>query len=56
VEGNGLIGADGYYHILVILHQPTNEFIIPNSLYSNSDATYSAVTEESEIARIVIFQ
>jgi hypothetical protein len=31
VVGNGLIGATGYYHILVIPHQPMNEFVIPNS-------------------------
>jgi hypothetical protein len=31
VEGNGLIGATGDYHILGIPHQRINEFAIPNS-------------------------
>jgi hypothetical protein len=31
VERNGLIGATGYYHILVIPQQRTNEVVIPNS-------------------------
>jgi hypothetical protein len=51
VERNGLIGAIGYYHILVIPHQPANEFIIRIALHSNFDAIYSAVTGQSQIAR-----
>jgi hypothetical protein len=31
VEGNGLIGATGYYHILAIPHYPMNELLRPDS-------------------------
>jgi hypothetical protein len=30
MEGSNLIGAPGSYHILVISHQPTSEFVILN--------------------------
>jgi hypothetical protein len=32
VEDNGLIVAASYYHIVAIPHQPTEEFVNPNSL------------------------
>jgi hypothetical protein len=56
VEGNDLIGATGYYHILVIPHQPKNEFIIPNSLHYSLNAIYNAIPGQSQIRRVVIFQ
>jgi hypothetical protein len=36
---NGLIGVTGYYNILAISHQPTNEFMSPDNLYSNLDGS-----------------
>jgi hypothetical protein len=54
VEGNGLIGAAGDCHVLAVSHRPTNEFVIPKSLHSNLDATYSAVTGQPQIARVII--
>jgi hypothetical protein len=30
VEGNGLVGVTGSYHILAIPHQPTNALISPD--------------------------
>jgi hypothetical protein len=44
VEGTGLIGATGYYHILAIPHQHTNELISTGVLDFNLDGSYSAAT------------
>jgi hypothetical protein len=51
VEGNGLIGAAGYYHILGIPHWLTNEFVIPNNFTFKFrwclQCTYRTITDRA---------
>jgi hypothetical protein len=56
VNGNGLIGASGYSHILAISHQPMEELVDPDTvLHSDLYENYSSTTGQIQIQRFVIF-
>jgi hypothetical protein len=56
VEGNGLIGATAYFVFWEYRISLGMNLLFQIIFHSNLDAIYSAVTRQSQIARVVIFE